>query len=334
MTGPLTSPMQVPTFTKQNSIFKDPNNLGNTWGWWISNIYQISSTELLAFSHLENCQDSTLACKFRIGLAYSNDSGLTFTKLGYIIQQYNETGGSDRNITGVPYIVKDGYFYIYYNDYDANGHAILAAARASVNAVVNWARYGTPVQWNKYYQNAWTQPGIGGMASALTPNWSFKGDSCLPWTHGDAAYSTTLHRYILAANVQNGATGGSNCSTQGIWLAFSDDEKAWDGETLVQDLKSGWLRLAQYVTIVNADGTDNGMVGTTFYLYWGYAPQWDANANPFEFLGTSIARRLRFGSSSTVAPQNGVELAWLGRTAFGMSRWGRDGAVAHPPDAD
>jgi hypothetical protein len=33
--------------------------------------------------------------------------------------------------------------------------------------------------------------------------------------------------------------------------------------------------LSPYLTIVNEDGSDNGLVGDAFYVYFAFTPEWD-----------------------------------------------------------
>jgi hypothetical protein len=141
---------------------------------------------------------------------------------------------------------------------------IPAVARAPVEEVLAAARRGNTSPWRKYLNGQWTGEGLGGAASALS----------LPTVgmHADAAFSRTKGTYIL--------TGSSQAPGRGVWIAFSQDGVVWSpGEWLQQSTDPNNQTLSPYVTIVNADGTDNALVGDAFYAYWAFAPRWDELKN-------------------------------------------------------
>jgi hypothetical protein len=97
-------------------------------------------------------------------------------------------------------------------------------------------------------------------------------------THGDAAYSTYLGRYLLCA--YNQSLG------RGIYLAASDDGVHFDPPGWIQTNRNDKDSLSPYETIVNVDGTDNGVVGQVFYVYFGYRNREtlnDPNSRPYEY---------------------------------------------------
>ena len=250
--GPLHDPGQTKIFNKTDDSFftSNPNNADGMW--WLNNIYRAEDGGLLGFIHTEKAGNGR---KFRISLAYSTDDGDTWTKLGHIIQPYGDP--DDLNVAGVPYLSKDGYFYIYY--LDTNGEAV---ARANVSEVLAAAQNGRTTTWRKYYNGNWNEPGLGGNSTHL---------GTLGALHSDAAYSTVLRQYIL--------TGYEHGVRRGVWIAFSTDGVNWSERMWIQRGSQNNRSLSPYETIVNADGTDNAQVGQSFYLYWAFNPDWDATRN-------------------------------------------------------
>lgn len=255
--GTLAKPV---TGTYASPQFKNPNNLPGQW--WVENTYQISSTELVAFCHIEKAVDANGVAVptgwWGIGLAYSSDRGATFRKLGTVIgSDVPGADGSSGNVYGVPYVVKDGYFYAYYGEQQGP-----SVARARVSDVIAAARAGTVTPWVKFYDGTWTEPGLNGHASPVMP------DPTRYAVHGDAAYSTYLGKYVLS--------GYTHQPGKGAFLAFSDDATSFgEPSWLHRSDATGKDALSPYETIVPVDaGTggvlDNGVVGQSFYVYYGY----------------------------------------------------------------
>jgi hypothetical protein len=259
--GDLARPAQVSVYAG-NGHFTNPRHIDGKW--WIENIYQSSDGGLLAFCHVEQGAPNTYGW-WSGGLAYSADGGTTFQILGKTIAAYRrETTGTSGNIAGMPFVVKDGYFYVYYTESN-----VPAVARAPVAEVLDAAHRGTVTQWKKYYQGDWSQDGLTGAASTVIP----PSPSNDYGTHGDAAYSTYLHRYLLA--------GGSGGSGRGVYLAFGDDPASFATPSWIQSGNAnGVATLSPYESIVDADGTDNGVVGSTFYVYFAYFFAWNSQMGP------------------------------------------------------
>jgi hypothetical protein len=224
-------------------------------------VYRAPDGSLLAFGHIEQADPARYGW-WGIGLAYSTDNGATFTRLGWVVGRHVKDTGGNTNIFGVPYVIKDGYFLLYYNDVSAPGASPQpAVARAPVADVLDAARHGTVSAWPKYYQGGWTEPGLNGNASPIIP------DGVWYSTHGDAAYGTYLGKYLL--------TGNTGQLGKGVFLAFSDDGLRFDAPSWIQSSDvSAKDVLSPYETIVNLDGTDNGAVGQSFYVYYGYRFKW------------------------------------------------------------
>merc|ERR1719353_2082486 len=89
-------------------------------GMWPANVYNIGADEILAFIHLEFRHHDNW--NIRHGLAYSKDGGENFQWLDYILGPNREPGESVKGESLSPnmglsnYIIKDGYFQVYYHD--------------------------------------------------------------------------------------------------------------------------------------------------------------------------------------------------------------------------
>jgi hypothetical protein len=279
--GTLDRPAGTPVY--DDNRFTNPRGIPGKW--WIENMYQTADGHLLAFCHIEGADVSTTGW-WALGLAYSTDDGESFQILGTIVSQHVRDTGANRNIYGVPYVIRDGYFYVYY------GEPRPAVARAPVAEVLDAANRGTVSPWRKYYRGAWNENALGGNASPVI---SGRPDGYA--VHGDAAYSTYLGRYLLA-----GYGTGDN---RGVFLTLSDDATCYEVPSWVQNAP-GHDTLSPYETIVDVDGSDNGVVGRSFYLYFGYR---------FRVAGVSGAARADVWR-------------WLYRVRVTLDRAGFDGRAA------
>lgn len=250
-TGTLSDPVQRPIYNK--------NVLNTRKGeqWWIANLYKTPDNALLAFCHIENGDPAKFGW-WGLGLAYSTDNGNTFRRLGWIVGQHVADSTASTNIGGVPYVAKDGYFYVYYGDVTTVGTAPEpSVARAPITEVLEAARRGTVSEWVKHYKDGWNETGLNGAATPIMEH------GLLYSTHGDSAYSTYLNRYLLS-----GYTHGPG---KGVFLSFSTDGVRYDTPSWIQrSTVPDKDALSPYETIVNEDGSDNGIVGRTFYIYYGY----------------------------------------------------------------
>ena len=265
--GPLNDPCQTIVY-KDIDPFTNPNNIDGRW--WLSNMYVTAEGGLLAFCHMEWCtQDGFWA----LGLAYSADDGASFTKLGKIITtKIQEPDPNNGNITGVPYFIKDNYFYIYYRENPGIfgfTYGSVCVARALVSDVINAAKNGSVTTWHKYYNGAWNELGLGGNATDVFPLDVFHNYI----VHGDAAYCTYNQKYVMS--------GYTDLHGNGIWISFSNDGLSWEQPTYIQHGSSSNISLSPYETIVNIDGQDNGVVGQNFYIYYTFSQNWTDPPNHY-----------------------------------------------------
>jgi len=133
-----------------------------------------ANNRLLMFYHAENTTVGGFWAS--IGMAVSTDGGATWTDLGRIIKPNlaidSPNNVSSADVMGAPYMIKDGYFYVYFRDTldtgIAGGSAVnLTVARASVADVVNAANTGDVTSFQKFYGGSFSQPGLGGYSQNL-----------------------------------------------------------------------------------------------------------------------------------------------------------------------
>lgn len=258
--GDLDSPLRSVEWVKtRDQLFHFHNSQKPVFGdYWIVNLYQ-DADGLLAFVHVENVQgfgkggaNPGQTGKSRIGLAWSRDGGNTFDYLGHILAPSGDP--NPHNIQGAPYVTKDGYFYVYFNDKTG-----LTVARAPIKEVLTAAKAGKITSWKKYRgsDQGFNGEGLGG------PSTSIGVDGI---SHSDAACSFSIGKcYLVLTRMDWGM--------KDAWISLFQSEDAihWEkirviaqqAPTVVGAKAKGF----QYATIVNADGTDNGEVGDRFFLY-------------------------------------------------------------------
>jgi peptidoglycan hydrolase-like protein with peptidoglycan-binding domain len=230
-------------------------------GYWIVNNYQ-DANGILGIVHTEHPKvtgGTYSTGRTRIGLSWSSDMGEHYTYLGDIIIPFTDPVD---NIQGAPYIIKDGYMYLYFSD-KCNGNSSLGGpvtvARANLEEVLGAAKLGRVSQWQKYLNGSWTSPGLGGDCSAV-----IIGDGI---NHTDAAYSTYTGKYYFLLSSMN---WGSQATGPGTWIKMyeSIDGINWVLKRgIVNEAPETWMLGYQYVSIVDASGSDNGTVGQKFYVF-------------------------------------------------------------------
>lgn len=183
--------------------------------YWISGLWSDGAT-WYATVHIEFHYHSVPNASFnwfrRIGLATSTDQGATWHYAGDII-----TGPHSVNIADYPGDKYDwgdgdqkffvdaigGYFYIYYETgwiWKATGarEQFIDVARCPLAAKL------APGCWTKWYQGAWSQPGLGGLDSAV-------------FVHVNSVavvYSTALRAFVALGNGPGFISVATNLTAQ------------------------------------------------------------------------------------------------------------------------
>jgi hypothetical protein len=205
-----------------------------------------------------------------LGLAVSRDDGLHWTDLGEIIrlnQPYkSDLPGFD---IGSPRLVDspDGqYFYVYFPDWIANGTTqptatIVSVARAPIVSVLKAAFGERPhaAAFEKYYEGAWSQPGIGGLSTDLNPNAGYAGSA-------NVAYDNAFDRYVMITD-----------DTQHLAYAESVDGLTWTLPVLLRQDENNQTSFDYAVPI--GTGDDPNVLGKQFYVFFTYgsAQGWPGN---------------------------------------------------------
>jgi PKD repeat protein len=190
-----------------------------------------------------------------IGLAVSDAGSSTkFFDCGKIIQpnitpEQAEAMSTAVEVGGGSYIVRDGFFQVYFRDTLTNGSLVnLTVARASVTDVVQAALNHQSVAWAKYYGSSFSEPGIGGLSSALESD-----NPGVGWMH--VAWNYCIQKYVMVVS-----RGGD------LYLVWSDDSLNWSSRTQIESDPGESF----YPTMIGA-GSDPQQIGGKFYLYYTYS---------------------------------------------------------------
>lgn len=210
-----------------------------------------------------------------LGLAVSLDGGVRWTDLGEVIrpnQPYElDLEGFD---IGSPRLVispEGGYFYLYFPDWIANGTivpntaTVVSVARASIASVLDAASGEHPhaAAFTKYYEGAWTQPGIGGLSTDLNPNARYAGSP-------NVAYNSSLNGYSMITD-----------DTQNIAYAESSDGLAWSLPVLLHH--DGDSQTSADYAVPIGTGEDPNILGQQFYVFF-------THGSPLGWPGNTVRR--------------------------------------------
>ena len=182
-----------------------------------------------------------------LGIAKSKDNGATFVDLGEAITPnlpFSSASGSNE-IGGGGFVSFNSSIYTYFRDSLKNGTTnTLAIARAS------GSNPGTTAEWKKSFQGGFTEPGIGGLStamnsSAMTPIW-FSVAFC--------QYTGLLAMaYVQARDAEHWE----------LRLAWSKDGFSWSpSKTIEADVKE-----SMYPSLLGVSG-DAATLGRSFYVYY------------------------------------------------------------------
>ena len=219
----------------------------NDCGRWLTSMVRTGET-LLGFVHQEHaCDYSKGKTDKSMAIASSADDGLTWTDLGTVITGTDApapdkiTGEGDCTmIDGL-----DGYLYAYCL---RNTDWQTIAARAPIDK---------PTEWRKYFEGGWTEPGLGGKATAV----------------GFIGIGTG---YLKAPGWV--AAVATDPWFAGLRLSLSKDKATFVDlkEPLLPIDGSDWARpaatdLIAYTTVLNPDDGSNA-IGWKFLLAYIYVP--------------------------------------------------------------
>ena len=229
----------------------------STQGMWLMSIHKIGENELIGFTHNESCYDLEKECVkatkfFSIGLGYSKDNGRNWTYCGDMLRTsvYGNPGGN--NIKGVPYLLRNGWIYIYFWEFPEDGVYYPAVARAPVGEVIEAARKGRVVNWKKYRDGSWEEDGMTGLAgnvmSELDKTFNM---------HCQVAFMPAVGKYIMVTY---------EIGHPDIYLLASLDGLQWEVVESIRDhnRKDG----ASYPFFGDFYSDDGHEIDDDFYIYW------------------------------------------------------------------
>ena len=257
-TGPYSDPLK----TQLDKFNWDYNGYNNTWpsGCWLDNIYKVSKDTLLGFVHREDLYPANNnqypRDRYFIGLARSFDGGTNWKYLGDIIGTTRNTlttaGGS--NVGGVPSLVVDDHFLVYYNErLESVNSTALSVARAKVSDVIQAMKKDQVYQFTKYNNGSWTENAFTGTGSNIIPDFEPPFDF-----HSDATYCKPLGKYLITVQ-----THGLNK----LYLYQSTDGVNW-GERITLDDSPGYSQpYSSFVGFDSEASDDCFTVGSAFYIY-------------------------------------------------------------------
>jgi hypothetical protein len=194
-----------------------------------------------------------------LGLAVQADEqGFEFKDLG-LVYTANIPGEQAENIVevcGSPYVIKDGYFYVYARDASKDGNprqSNLSVARAEIAEVVKAGLAGKSATWMKYYDGSFSEPAIGGRSSPLE-----KGNPGTRWM--DVSYNSAIDKFVMVV-ASNTAPGKVDlflsCSEDGIHWADRKKIAVEEGEAFYPSI-IGFL-------------ADPRKTGKEFYVYYTFS---------------------------------------------------------------
>lgn len=217
------------------------------------------SKRIFLFYHAEIHRGTEKNFYSVLGLSVQTDEkGLEFTDLGpiFMANVSNEKALGAVEECGAPYIIKEGYFYVYARDKMSDGNlrvSNLSVARAKVADVVQAGLKGRNVEWRKYCNQTFSEPATGGKSTPLE-----KGNPGTRWM--DMSYNTVLKKYIMvvAANTWPAKVE--------LFMTCSDDGIVWsERKKLASENGESF-----YPSILGFR-KDSRQTGAEFYIYYTYS---------------------------------------------------------------
>ena len=263
----------------------------------VGQVYRFSGSECFTILHLERYFDNTMAWDASgnrshannsyfaasLGLGYSPDNGTTWYYAGEIATHTCESihryyGFGEQLPTAItqvaysldvgngPFIVKDGYVYVYFIDFKADYSQTISVMRAPLNAVIQTARAKSTARqanlFTKYYNGGFTESAINGESTSVV-------DGACPPNFMSVIYSSYLDQYVLAR-----CSSPAYATNDGdIVLNLSADPTDFRGRNYYIDASP---RGSQYPTLVATGGANPSFeTGQSVYLYYIDAPRDD-----------------------------------------------------------
>ena len=225
-----------------------------------------NGSDLLMIYHAENHLFGTVHSNGNpfyagVGLARSTDGGVTWERKGQILSAHDPqlpsqaSGGAG---VGTPSAIEaNGYIYVFFREIDPQSNLEgIGVARAPI------AEDAVAGSWQKFFNGAYTSPGLGGAFTPLqiTLDVNAKSDHRQPFV----TFNTYLNAYVLTI-VGNG----------GIYMCTSTDLVHWtagkvilpapvpDGTVTASTAPYNW-----YPTLISPDQPSETITDKAGYLYY------------------------------------------------------------------
>lgn len=261
-----------------------PGTMSNC-GQWLEHVEPVGKT-LLGWVHRETCNGTGMD-HWSMSIATSTDYGLTWHDLGFILTGSDSPTPGKRTGEGSCTAVNggDGYYYAYCG---RTKDSLVYAARAPVTNPGSG-------NWKKYFNGAWSEPGLGGDASRMGPK---------NWTVGTAAA-----RWLTSGEFVNlgGVTGG-------LGVYFSTDHVnfiALPAPLIDIDPNVSWVKRLQephelltYFSLLDANTGGNQLNDHWLLAYMDLQPHESFDKRYLVFRPVEVSRSRKPGE-----PQVAIALA-------------------------
>jgi len=161
-------------------------------------------------------------------------------------------------------IIANGYIYVYYVDWNTSYPDAIYVARAPVSSD------GAPGSWEKYYNGSFSQPGLGGLSTAVqgrpTENDIFSGAPAV-------SYNTYLQKYLMVFD----SAVGWHYATSADLVNWTLDNQIFTFPYNLTTLTTGdtWY---DYPTLISPEQNDDRTTSCAGFMYhtrgvWNTTPQ-------------------------------------------------------------
>ncbi|MBO9591281.1 MAG: hypothetical protein J7599_00140 [Niabella sp.] len=218
----------------------------NDGGMWFIGVRQLNDGRLAGFFHAEthwyprNTQ-GWYAYK-SIGVAYSSDSGRSwgapYQILKHELNKPDTPRWSGLGDGAVIYNHLNNKYYCYYTP--ATGvTALCMASSTDPNGYVG--------SWKKWYNNAFSEPGLGGKQTAIAPL------SMNPGSNPSVHWNTYLNKFVMIWHGWDGK----------LYISASANAEVWETpKLLLEDGPKAW-----YPSIIGTSSVEGGQVIQLYYAY-------------------------------------------------------------------
>jgi hypothetical protein len=229
--------------------------------------------DLLLIYHAENHygrpygSSGVTAFYATVGIARSSDGGKTWTPQGPILSGRETMPAYPPPATAMgagnpSAIITAGYIYVFYLDMVSKtgpykGINALCLARAPITSD------GAVGAWMKYYQKAFSQPGIGGECNAAVPPPTAKSGISFQ-SNPDISFNTALNAYLLVFQ-----------SDDGFFYSTSPDMVTWTVPKLfmetppnVASLRTAGADYYYYPLLVTPAAPSDQITGASGFVYY------------------------------------------------------------------